>query len=147
MKKYLFFFVLLVVLISCAEKPMKSKQKNSGLAFQLDPKSKLLLFGPSPFKESASFFWKTWPGQCVFHCENKNVLVIEMRTINTKQQLITGTSVFIRKTDNFWYQSVTIPKVEIDSLGGIVDLVGLSDKIKVTYNTKEIRFYTRLDVK
>jgi hypothetical protein len=70
-----------------------------------------------------------------------------MRTINTKQQLITGTSVFIRKTDNFWYQSVTIPKVEIDSLGGIVDLVGLSDKIKVTYNTKEIRFYTRLDVK
>ncbi len=141
-------FFVTVFALSCAEKPMKSKQTVKGAAFQVDTKTGGLLFGSSFFKENAKSFWKTWPGQCVFHCQNENVLVIEIRTINHNQQLVSGTSIFVRKEDKCWYRSITIPRKEIDSLGGIVTLIGLSDRVKVTYSRNyEVRDYKRLDLK
>lgn len=141
MKKILLIGAL-VFLISCAKMP--ASQSSKGLLFQISESTGRLLVNGDPFQESSATFWKMWPGACSFHCNSEKVIIINYIR-SPRREVEYGTSVFVRSTEDFfWYQSVFVPREEIDSLGGIVKITGTNEKINFLFKNAS-REYDRMD--
>lgn len=117
--------------------------KGKGLLFQISESTGRLLVNGDPFRESSTTFWKMWPGTCSFHCSNEKVIVLNFIR-SPKKGAEYGVAVFVRAEDLYWYQSVFVPRKEVDSLGGIVKITGSPKKINFTFKEGG-REYDRLD--